>query len=177
MSPTRVLVAGVGNHFLGDDGFGPEVVRQLAAAGDLGAGPEADVRLVDYGIRGVHLLYDLLDGYDALVIIDLLPGRGAVGDVVVLSVGAADLERFGATPDPHGLHPVAVLAGLPALGGRLPPTYVVGAAPRTLDEGIGLSCELTAAVPLAAAAVRQLLADRPWVATGCSAAALAGREG
>ena len=59
-----MLVAGIGNLFLGDDGFGPEVVRHLAAGPPL---PEG-VRLVDYGIRGMHLLYDLLDGYQALVI-------------------------------------------------------------------------------------------------------------
>ena len=132
---TQVLVAGVGNLFLGDDGFGPEVVRHLAAGPPL---PE-DVRLLDYGIRGMHLLYDLLDGYQALVMLDALPGRGRPGEVVVLEVGPADLERLGGGFDPHGMDPVAVLAGLPALGGELPPTYVVGAAPENLEDGIGLS--------------------------------------
>ena len=93
------------------------------------------MRLVDYGIRGMHLLYDLLDGYEALVIVDALPGRGRPGEVVVLEVGPADLERLGGGFDPHGMDPVAVLAGLPALGGELPPTYVVGAAPADLEEG------------------------------------------
>src|ERR1700752_1867860 len=83
-----VLVAGIGNLFLGDDGFGPEVVRHLAAGSPL---PE-NVRLVDYDIRGMHLLYDLLDGYQALVIIDALPSRYRPGEVVVLEVGPADLE-------------------------------------------------------------------------------------
>ena len=71
----RVLVAGIGNLFLGDDGFGPEVVRRLVVSGRL---PE-HVRAVDYGIRGMHLAYDLLDGYDALVIVDALPGAEARG--------------------------------------------------------------------------------------------------
>ena len=79
-----VLVAGIGNIFLGDDGFGPEVVRRLGASGEPALPPDA--RLVDYGIRGMHLLYDLLDDYEALVLIDALPGRGEPGETVVLEV-------------------------------------------------------------------------------------------
>jgi hydrogenase maturation protease len=154
-----VLVAGIGNLFLGDDGFGPEVVRHLAPGPPL---PE-NVQLVDYGIRGMHLLYDLLEGYDALVILDALPGHGRPGEIVVLEIGPADLERLGGGDfDPHGMNPVAVLAGLPALGGQLPPTYVVGAAPETVADGIGLSPTLADAVAPAAARVLDLLATRPW---------------
>lgn len=71
----RVLVAGIGNLFLGDDGFGPEVVRRLARDG----GMPPQVRVVDYGIRGMHLAYDLLDGYDALVLVDAYPGAAPPG--------------------------------------------------------------------------------------------------
>jgi hypothetical protein len=78
----RVLVAGVGNIFLGDDGFGPEVVRRLA---DRPLPP--DVRVVDYGIRGMHLAYDLLDDVDLLVLVDAAPRGGRPGDVVLLEVG------------------------------------------------------------------------------------------
>jgi hydrogenase maturation protease len=158
-----VLVAGIGNIFLGDDGFGPEVVRRLAAPG----APvlPTDTRLVDFGIRGMHLLYDLLDDYQALVLVDALPGRGEPGETVVLEVTAADLEGLGGSFDPHSMNPIAVLVGLPALGGRLPPTYVVGAHPFQLDEGIGLSDRMADAVGEAATAVRHLLRDRPWTAT------------
>jgi hydrogenase maturation protease len=156
----RILVAGIGNIFLGDDGFGPEVVRYLAASES--TEPPEGVRLVDYGIRGMHLLYDLLEGYEALVIVDALPDRGRAGELIVLEVGPADLARLGDEFDPHGMNPVAVLAGLPALGGTLPPTYVVGAAPVNLDEGIGLGPTMSAAVPEAALAVQELLAARPW---------------
>ena len=69
-----ILVAGVGNIFLSDDGFGPEVVRHIA--GDAEPLP-AQARLVDYGIRGMHLAYDLLEGYDALVMIDARQEPGA----------------------------------------------------------------------------------------------------
>jgi hydrogenase maturation protease len=158
----EVLVAGIGNMFLGDDGFGPEVVRHLQAA-DQPALP-ADVRLVDYGIRGLHLCYDLLDGCSALILIDALPTAGRADEVAVLAVAVEDLASTDAGYDPHGMNPVAVLAGLPALGGTLPPTYVVGAQPVDLGQGIGLSEPLRRAVPVAADAVRELLARRPWTA-------------
>ena len=70
----RILVAGIGNVFRTDDGFGCEVVRRLAGR----TWPDG-VRVVDYGIRGLHLAYDLLEPWDALVIVDALPDRGRVG--------------------------------------------------------------------------------------------------
>ncbi len=150
----RTLLAGVGNLFFGDDGFGPEVARRIAGSDQL----PGDVRVVDYGIRGMHLAYDLLDGYDALILLDILPGEGQAGEVVVLEVSEDDLGT-GAF-DPHGMDPVAVLASLKALGGTLPPTYVVGCRPESADEGIGLSPAVEAAVPRAVEAVHTLLRER-----------------
>ena len=155
-----VLVAGVGNIFLGDDGFGPEVVRHLGAP-EQPPLPEP-VRLVDYGIRGLHLSYDLLEGYSALIIVDTMPGHGRPGEIRVVAVDPDDVTADGA--DPHGMDPVAALSGLPSLGGALPPTYVVGAQPANLGEGIGLSDPLRAAVPVAGALIRELLTTRPWAA-------------
>jgi hydrogenase maturation protease len=159
-----VLVAGVGNIFLGDDGFGPEVVRHLGAP-EQPPLPEP-VRLVDYGIRGLHLSYDLLEGYSALIIVDAMPGLGRPGEIRVVAVDPDDVSASDGPgphrPDPHSMDPIAVLSGLPSLGGALPPTYVVGAKPANLEEGIGLSDPLRAAVPLAGAAIRELLATRPW---------------
>lgn len=155
----RVLVAGIGNLFLGDDGFGPEVVRQLVRQEDL----PPDVKVVDYGIRGMHLAYDLLDGYGALVIVDALPGTGAAGEITVLEVQSADFDPQNCPADdfdPHGMAPVAVLASLRRLGGTLPPTYVIGCRPENVDEGMGLSEAVSAAVPVAVAAVRTLLNER-----------------
>jgi hydrogenase maturation protease len=149
-----VLVAGIGNLFLSDDGFGPEVVRRLAQQDDLPAG----VKVVDYGIRGMHLAYDLLDGYRALVVVDALPGAGAAGDITVLEVGQDDVGT--GDFDPHGMAPVAVLASVSQLGGTLPPTYVVGCQPANVEEGIGLSEAVAAAVPQAIAAIRTLLDQR-----------------
>jgi hydrogenase maturation protease len=151
-----VLVAGIGNLFCGDDGFGPEVVRRLVASGDL----PPQVRAVDYGIRGMHLAYDLLDGYDSLVIVDAVPGRGdgVPGDISVLEIGRDDLGA--GEFDPHGMAPVAVLASLEDLGGSLPPTYLVGCRPAEVGEGIGLSDAVESAVPVAMRAVRALLRER-----------------
>jgi hydrogenase maturation protease len=146
-----ILVAGIGNLFLGDDGFGPEVVRHLGRTHSLGDG----VRVVDYGIRGMHLAYDLLDRPEALVLVDALPGPGRPGDLVTLAVGPDDIGT--GEFDAHGMDPVAVLSAVPKLGGTLPPTYVVGCRPATLEEGIGLSPEVSAAVPAAAEAVRVLV--------------------
>ncbi|MEW2546415.1 hydrogenase maturation protease [Streptomyces sp. NPDC047002] len=146
-----VLVAGIGNLFLRDDGFGPEVVRRLADPP--GLPPEA--RVVDYGIRGMHLAYDLLAGYAALVLVDACPGEGPPGTVTVLEVGPDDLGE--GEFDAHGMNPVAVLANLGQLGGTLPPAFVVGCVPADLGEGIGLSAAVAAAVPEAAEAVRALL--------------------
>ncbi|MFJ2512647.1 hydrogenase maturation protease [Streptomyces griseoviridis] len=155
MSVTNgVLVAGIGNIFLGDDGFGPEVVRGLGA----GAGEPlpAGVRVVDYGIRGMHLAYDLLTGYDALVLVDAYAGGGPPGELTVLKVGPGDLGT--GEFDAHGMNPVAVLANLTKLGGTLPLTHLVGCTPADVDEGIGLSEAVAAAVPSAVAEVRALLA-------------------
>lgn len=159
---SRVLVAGIGNLFLSDDAFGSEVARRLAA----GPLPES-VRVVDYGIRGMHLAYDLLDGYDGLVVVDALPGSGRPGDLSLLEVGPDDLHE--AEFDTHGMAPTAVLASLSALGGRLPPTYVVGCQPADLGEGIGLSPAVAAAVDGAVTLVHEVLAlhlgHRPAAAT------------
>ena len=147
-----ILVAGVGNIFLSDDGFGPEVVRHIA--GDSEPLP-AQARLVDYGIRGMHLAYDLLEGYDALVMIDACQEPGAAGELVILEIGPDDVR--GREFDAHGMDPVAVLSALPDLGGQLPPTYLVGCRPGQLSEGIGLTPAVRSAVPAAAAAVRRLV--------------------
>ncbi len=116
------------------------------------------MRVVDYGIRGMHLAYDLLDGYDALVIVDALPGEGPPGEISVFKVGKDDL---GASDfDPHGMAPVGVLASLSDLGGELPPTYVVGCRTHDVDERIGLSEPVEAAIPEAIATIQTVLSQQ-----------------
>jgi hydrogenase maturation protease len=149
----RVLVAGIGNLFLTDDGFGSEVARQL-----VGRQMPAGVKVVDFGIRGMHLAYELLDGYDALVVVDALPGDGAPGDLSVLQVGPDDLGE--GELDAHGMAPVAVLASLGQLGGSLPPTYIVGCQPADVSEGIGLTQPVAAAVEPAVELVLDVLQEQ-----------------
>lgn len=155
---TNVLVAGIGNIFLGDDGFGPEVARRMIARDQDVAALPPGVRVVDYGIRGMHLAYDLLDGVDALVLIDTLPSTGEPANITVLQVQPEDLGsgQF----DAHGMDPVAVLGSLSSLGGELPPTYVVGCQPVDVSEGIGLTPQVAAAVDEAVATVRTLITER-----------------
>lgn len=121
-----------------------------------GLGPGVDV--VDYGIGGMHLAYDLLDGCSALVLVDAVPGRGAPGTVHVFE---ADPESLTATTglDAHAMDPAAVFASLNALGGSPPYTVVVGCEIDSVEEGIGLSEACAAAVPVAAQAVQDLVAD------------------
>ena len=144
---SRILVAGIGNIFLGDDGFGPEVMRRVP---ERVVGPH--VRVVDYGIRGMHLAYDLLDGCEALVLVDALPARGAPG---TLHVFEADHESLSAGTglDAHAMDPAAVFASLNALGGTPPYTVVVGCEVGDVSEGIGLSESVAAAVPDAVQAI------------------------
>jgi len=103
----------------------------------------------------MHLAYDLLDGVAALVLVDALPGDAEPGHITVLEVGPEDLGQ--GNFDAHGMEPVAVLASLGSLGGTLPPTYVVGCRPENLDEGIGLSAVVAAAVPAAVQTVTELV--------------------
>jgi hydrogenase maturation protease len=148
----RVLVAGIGNVFRTDDGFGCDVVRRLAAE----ACPDG-VRVTDYGIRGLHLAYDLLDPWDALVLVDALPDRGDVGSVAVIGVGPDDVGQ-GRQVDAHGMDPATVLASLSALGGSLPPrTVVVGCQVADTGDGMGLTPAVAAAVDEAVRVVRELV--------------------
>jgi hydrogenase maturation protease len=158
MTAPAVLVAGIGNIFLGDDGFGVEVAARLATA------PRPDgVRVADFGIRGVHLAYELLDGYDCLVLVDAVPMGEPPGTVAVIEPDGAALPWLGGVEPPpvdaHRMGPDVVLATLARLGGSVPRIRIVGCQPATLDEGIGLSVPVAAAVDGAVALCRQLVAE------------------
>ncbi|GAA0970985.1 hydrogenase maturation protease [Acrocarpospora macrocephala] len=139
----RVLVAGIGNVFLGDDGFGVEVVNRI----DASALPSR-VDVVDYGIRGVHLAYELLNGrHDTLIMVDAVPIEGPPGTLAVLEVDDADAVVAGPVPvNGHGMHPQAVLELLRNLGGGVRRVLIVGCRPAVIDEGMGLSAPVAAAV-------------------------------
>jgi hydrogenase maturation protease len=159
----RTLVAGIGNIFLTDDGFGVEAVRAID--------PEtlpAGVDVADYGIRGVHLAYELLGGrYDALVMIDAVPlSADAPGTLALLDVsGYCGRPEFsenwaGTAVDAHSMQPEAVLAALHNLGGAIERVYVVGCQPGALEEGIGLTPAVAAAIPAAVELVRELVTTK-----------------
>jgi hydrogenase maturation protease len=158
MTP-RVLVAGIGNIFFSDDGFGCEVASRLVKM----PMPEG-VEVEDYGIRGVHLAYQLLEGYDALVIIDAMPmGDEPPGTVVVLepdppppSEESDDIETV---MDGHTMSPGTVLRTLNNLGGSVGRILVVGCQPATIEEGMMLSEPVAAAVDGAVVVVSELLTE------------------
>ena len=116
------------------------------------------VEVVDYGIRGMHLAYDLLDGCDALVLVDAVPSQGSPG---TLHIFEADHESLTAAAglDAHAMDPGAVFASLNALGGTPPRTVVIGCEAADVEEGIGLSEVVAAAVPGAVQAVQDVVAD------------------
>src|SRR5689334_7953525 len=117
------------------------------------AGPQ--VRVVDYGIRGMHLAYDLLDGCDALVLVDALPDRGAPGGLQRLEADHETLTA-GVGLDAHAMDPGAVLASLAALGGTPPDTVVIGCEITDVEERMGLSPAVAAAVPAAVTAIEEV---------------------
>jgi hydrogenase maturation protease len=147
----RILVAGIGNIFLGDDGFGSEVVRNAEILQD-----DQSVRVIDYGIRGMHLAYDLLEGWDTLILVDAIPSRGSPG---TLHVFQADHEPPPEATglDAHSMDPATVFASLRALGGSPPYTVVVGCEAGNVEEGIGLTEAVAQAVPRAARAVEDIV--------------------
>ncbi|MFF0793592.1 hydrogenase maturation protease [Streptomyces spiralis] len=164
-SRPRMLVAGVGNIFLADDAFGPHVVRALASR------PlPAAVRVRDFGIRGLDLAYELLDGYDTAVLVDTAPRGHRPGTLSLIEPDPPDATTAAAAPpEAHGMDPAKVLALAAHLGdGPLPRVLVLACEPDVLpraDEDImpGLSGPVGAAVDRAVRALHTvvpvLLAD------------------
>jgi hydrogenase maturation protease len=144
----RVLVAGIGNIFFGDDGFGVEVARRLAVE------PlPANVEVVDAGIAGVHLAFRLLDGYDLVIAVDAVSRGDAPGTVYVLEPALDDAPG---RADAHSVDLRSVFAMVRTMGGTLGRVIVVGCEPAELEERMGLSAAALAAVEPAMRRVRQI---------------------
>ena len=145
----RILVAGIGNIFFGDDAFGCEVIRRLAER-PLPAG----VRVKDFGIRGLDLAYELLEGWDHAILVDAAPRGNAPGTVHVLELNDPVPAGTDTLVETHGMSPVKVLALVQSLGGLLPSLRLVGCKPLTCgsaeDPVMGLSPPVQAAVEEAA---------------------------
>jgi hydrogenase maturation protease len=151
----RILVAGIGNIFLGDDGFGVQVVQRLSCRQF-----PIGVNVVDFGIRGYDLVFALMDDYDHVVLVDACPRGQAPGTVFVLE---PDLDADGdpTTIDAHDMNPLHVLRLARAQGATLRDVHVVGCEPETIGppEGqMGLSRTVQSAVADAATVVELLIA-------------------
>jgi hydrogenase maturation protease len=151
MSGDRILVAGIGNIFLGDDGFGVAVAQQLTQR----SLPDG-VQVADIGIGGIHLAYELLDGCTLLVVVDAAARGEAPGALTVLEVD--DFAPAGTpTIDGHGLAPDDLFALLDRVGARPKRTIVVGCQPQDVTPGMDLSAPVRAAVPRAVRLVEEIV--------------------
>lgn len=142
-----ILIACIGNIFLGDDGFGVEVARQLANR----SFPHG-VKVADFGIRGFDLAYAFMDGYETTILVDACPGEGQPGTLFLVEPDLQNLdsaESQQALIDPHGMNPISVLRTAKSMGAEFRRILVLGCVPATLgpEEGqMGLSAPVAAAV-------------------------------
>jgi hydrogenase maturation protease len=155
----RVLIAGIGNIFLGDDGFGVEVVKYLA-----GRGLPEGVEVKDFGIRGMDLAYALHEDYDLVVFVDATPRGGEPGTVYLIEPEIEEEEAV--SLDTHGMDPVRVIRLSRVLGARPTRTLVVGCEPQIILGGedyddmlMELSEPVRAAVEEAARLVESLVME------------------
>ena len=161
MPDQNILIACIGNIFLGDDGFGVEVARALAERGV----PE-DIKLVDFGIRGFDLAYALMDGYEVTIFVDATPRGQQPGTIYLIEPDLSeldDLPKQAMMIEPHGMNPMKVLGMAKAMGAEFKKIYLVGCEPAYTgeeDEGyMGLSEPVQAAVGEAVKMVEGLIAD------------------
>lgn len=158
-SAPSILVAGIGNIFMGDDAFGCEVARRLA-----GRPLPEGVRVVDFGIRGFDLAYAIMDGPEVTVFVDATPRGEAPGTLYTIEPDLNELNDAGAggiMVDTHGMNPLKVLGMVKAMGGEFKRILLVGCEPETLggEEGLmGLSEPVEQAVDEAVRVVESLVA-------------------
>jgi hydrogenase maturation protease len=145
-----LLVAGIGNIFFGDDGFGPAVAQALMRE------PIEGIKIEDYGIRGMHLAFDLSAGYDRAFIIDAIPRGGEPGTLYVIE---PDVAQSTQAPDAHRMDLENVFAFVRTMGGRPPPITLIGCEPGSAEETMELSPPVAAAITPAVELVRRLTAE------------------
>ncbi len=153
----KILVAGIGNIFLGDDGFGVEVAQRLS-----GRAFPASVRVRDFGIRGYDLAYALLDGYDLTILVDACPRGEAPGTVYVIEPNIEDGAPVPVALDAHTMNPVNVIRLAKSMGPISKRILLVACEPATLggEEGqMGLSEPVLNAVDEAVRLVEKLIAN------------------
>jgi hydrogenase maturation protease len=160
MAPPKILIAGIGNIFLGDDGFGCVVAERLSRR------PLPDVvRVIDFGIRGFDLAYALMDGYCATILIDAVPRGGAPGSLYVIEPDLNELNEPDAQAmmvEGHTMNPARALGLAQSMNGELNRVLLVGCEPATFgpEEGrMGLSETVEAAVQGAVEMVESLVSE------------------
>jgi hydrogenase maturation protease len=157
----RILVAGIGNIFRGDDAFGVEVANRL-----LQRRLPKDVRVVDFGIRGFDLAYALLDSYDVTIFVDATSRGGAPGSLYTIEIdphGASGLDEPRVDVATHGMNPMRVLQMAQSMGGVNGRILLVGCEPETLgsdEEGLMEISETVAAAVIRAVDIVIALTDR-----------------
>jgi hydrogenase maturation protease len=170
----RILVAGIGNIFFGDDAFGCEVAAALMRR----PLPE-QVRVVDFGIRSYDLAYAIMDGPDVTIFVDATSRGQPPGTLFLIEPDVKALDNFaGEVVNAHSMNPVRVLQLIRSLGGQPGRLYLVGCEPAMLepeDGAMGLSQPVQAAIPKALemieSLIRDLLLETPETARAAAAAA------
>lgn len=156
--PSKILVAGVGNIFMGDDAFGSEVARRL-----MDEGLPAEVQVTDFGIRSYDLAYALMDGYDVTILVDATSQKQSPGTVYLIEPDQGQLDQIDEImADPHSMSPENVLRMLRTLGSTPGKLYLIGCEPAILeveDGRIGLSEVVEAAIPQAIELIKSLVHD------------------
>lgn len=155
MTKPRVLIACIGNIFLGDDGFGSEVGRRLALRR---LPPE--VSLKDFGIRGIDLTYALLEPYELVILVDACPRGAEPGSIYLIEPEVPDDEAPGQL-EGHSMNPAAVLRAVRALGGSPAKILLVGCEPADLggeDGKLGLTPQVESAVDQAIGMIERVIA-------------------
>ena len=158
MNQPSVLIACIGNIFLGDDGFGCEVARHLSQLN----WPD-NVKVIDFGIRGLDLAYALLDGHDVTIFVDATPRGNQPGTLYTIEPALEEIEDIeaGAMVDAHSMDPMKVLSMVKSMGGQFKKILLVGCEPSTFgpEEGqMGLSEPVAASVVAAVKVVESLIA-------------------
>ncbi len=144
----RVLIAGVGNIFFGDDGYGCEVISRMRDE----IYPD-DVRIEDYGIRGTHLSFELMSGYEGAILIDAVPKGGEPGSLYVIE---PDVQAAAGTADAHSMDLSTVFAFMRTLDGVLPRILIIGCEPGSASDEMSLSEPVEQAVGRTIPLVREV---------------------
>jgi hydrogenase maturation protease len=154
----QILVAGIGNAWMRDDGFGGEVAKVLS-----GREIPPGVHVIDFGTGGLDLAYEVMRGYDALVLIDISRQGETPGTLYVMEAEEADVDASiedGQMLDPHGMDPQTVLRFVKYVGGWPGRVFIVACEPEIVEDvGFGLSSPVSSALERAADVVLETVAE------------------